>query len=194
MSGRRIIALAGLSGAGKTTLIRKMSEKAEFLHLSASELIKEGFEGQGARRTSEDLRCGDIPDNQMQFVDAFKARAATTVGPIVLDCHTVIDTPAGLQRIPAETFDAIGITHLLFLTADPETLLVRRKRDSSRARPESTAAELAEQQMIAFEVAKGIAETLGIPFTEIGREPERALASFLKAHPWPAPRQLPQLT
>ncbi len=113
---RRIIALAGLSGAGKTTLIRRVADQATLVHLSASDLIKAQIKLENEEeRTSEALRSGNIPYNQDRLVTAFTAIAQSLTKHIILDCHTVIDTPVGIQRIPVEVFRAIEITDFIFL-------------------------------------------------------------------------------
>lgn len=181
-AGQRVIALASLSGAGKTTLVRSVSGSVDFTHLSASDLIKEQItREEGIERSSEALRSVSIPGNQIRLVESYRARASNISGHIVLDCHTIIDTPSGLEDIPASIFEAIGITDLLFLVVDPTEISKRRSRDTFRSRPYRTVCELAEQQKIALHVAREISGVLDIPFTILRKAPETELLSMLKS-------------
>jgi len=178
---RRIVALAGLSGAGKTTLIKHVNQQGGFTHLSASELIKEYKKMQGSLPTSEQLRTGNLQDNQTQLIKAFEFRSATVDGDIILDCHTLIDTPSGLQFIPAEVFAALGVTEMVFLSVGPEVLVARRNGDTTRQRPQRSTAELHDQQEAARIAALEISQEIDIPFSEIEHQPNNELESILYA-------------
>lgn len=176
---RRIIALAGLSGSGKTTLLHRVQTQLDFVHLSASQLLRERSERAGAAKDSEALRLGDIDANQRELVEAFVERAADIEGDIVFDCHTVIDTPAGLQFIPSSVFGAMGITDIVFLAVEPALLLERRLRDAGRPRPTRSADELADHQVRAIAAAEDIARAIGASFTDIGAAAVERLSALL---------------
>lgn len=176
---RRIVALAGLSGSGKTTLIEHVNQRGEFTHLSASELIKEYKRMQGSLPTSEQLRTGNVQDNQTQLIKSFESRSVTVDGDIIFDCHTLIDTPSGLQIVPAEVFEAIGVTEMIFLSVEPEALSARRNGDITRQRPQRSPEELQYQQQAAHAAALEISQKLNIPCSEIKHRPQNELASIL---------------
>ena len=181
-TSQRVIALAGLSGAGKTTLLRNVSNLASFLHLSASDLIKEQIKREeGTERNSENLRFGNIPDNQTRLVEAYKRKTRNSNGHIVVDCHTIIDTPDGLQYIPASTFEAIGITDFLFLKINSNEIFKRRSKDISRSRPERSVEELAAQQEIALQSARKISKILNVSFTVLQTSPDSEFLRILKS-------------
>ena len=178
---RRIIALAGLSGSGKSTLLRALDGKMPFTHLSASALLRKKTARAGKPQDSEALRRGDIDDNQHLLVEAFNETTREIAGDIIFDCHTLIDTPTGLQFIPPAVFRAIGITDIGFLSVDPQELTARREQDAGRPRPSRTAEELAEHQALAIAAARKIADTIGATFTDIGIAPEEKLVLLLSA-------------
>jgi adenylate kinase len=161
-----MIALAGLSGAGKTTLLKDISKETGAVHLSASSLIKEQmiFEN-GCAATSEGLRAGNISDNQLLLSRAFRRQTMELESHVFLDCHTVIDTPAGLQELSPSVFEALGLTDFAFLLVEPEVLAQRRRNDIVRSRPERTEEEISFQQKAALQVGRNVANVIGVPFT-----------------------------
>jgi ABC-type dipeptide/oligopeptide/nickel transport system ATPase component len=103
---KSVVALVGISGVGKSTLLRAAAETIQFQHLQASALIKAAKEKQTAETVvTDDLRTADITDNQALLVQGFSDARDPSKTLIVLDGHTVIDTPNGLvtiePRIPA---------------------------------------------------------------------------------------------
>lgn len=104
MSKRRVVALVGLSGVGKSTLLEDARRRLVFEHLQASDLIKaERQERQGKPAAHDLLREGNIDDNQDLLISGFMRRAPEE-GLIVLDGHTIIDTPDGLVEISPSVF------------------------------------------------------------------------------------------
>ena len=99
---QRIIALVGLSGVGKSTLLKKVGKRIPFMHLQASQLIKgELGRKSSVTRTSEELRNDVVIENQTLLITAFRREAAMYDGLVVLDGHVLVDTPNGLMEIPA---------------------------------------------------------------------------------------------
>ena len=168
MIERKIIALSGLSGAGKSTVLKELKLAVEFVHLSAGELIKEQkLIEENENASAEQLRNGDIQHNQRLFKAAFRRRTSKAESTIILDCHTLIDTPGGMQLVPEDTFDHLGLTNFCFLRINPPELVRRRMIDVRRERPIRSEHDLAEQQLKAFDHAGRIARALAIPFLEI---------------------------
>ncbi|MBO9505386.1 AAA family ATPase [Qipengyuania flava] len=176
---RKIVALAGLSGSGKTTVIGAIEKAVDFDHFSASELLKQHAGKTGAVISSEELRLGDIDANQIALVEAFLDAASETRKDIIFDCHSVIDGADGIQEIPSEVFRAIGITDMAFLSVAPQELMRRRSSDRARGRPRRSVRELAAHQSIAIEAAIRISEDCCVHFTDIGSDPEQMLVALL---------------
>jgi len=158
-------ALVGLSGVGKSRLISSIQDDIEFQTLSASNLIKAEKE---VGTDHDDLKNHDIKDNQRLLIDGFKrAKANNNQDITVLDGHTIIETPNGLIEISSDVFKEIGIKHFIFLVEDPEIILERRAKDSSRKRSVASLAELVEYQRRALEITTKIALELRVPVTVI---------------------------
>jgi adenylate kinase len=158
-----VIAIAGLSGVGKSTFLRAMAARVDFHHLIASDLIKAELArlDQGSS-SSEELRLGAVVDNQQLLVKGFLQETAATTLPIVLDGHVLIDGKGGLIPIPSDVFRQIGTKHLVFLQDEPSTIRLRRTLDQGRLRPSRTVEELGEQQDLAIKTAAKICRELSI--------------------------------
>lgn len=159
-----VIALVGISGVGKSTLLRTAAAFVPFQHLQASALIKEAKELLSSDAVvTDDLRTADITHNQALLVKGFSNARNPAERLIVLDGHTVIDTPAGLITIEPSVFSALGVTEFIFVADDPKSILSRRANDQSRNRPERSVLELAHHQEQAVLTAFAAALKLRTP-------------------------------
>jgi len=164
----RRIALLGLSGVGKSTLIANLNNSIPVFHLQASSLIKAEQAFRAERQaSSEELRLGPVIDNQKLLIDAFHREAAAATAPIVFDAHSIIDGNDGILEIPSDVFASLGLDAICFLTADPKVIAERRHRDLSRMRPQRDAETLAQHQAIARRAAERIANDIRRPFVLI---------------------------
>lgn len=176
----RRVALLGLSGVGKSTLIGRLNERRPVLHLQASGLIKaEQAHRKQQSEDSESLRLGAVVDNQALMVAAFRRVAADTALPIVFDGHSVIDGRDGLVEIPSSVFAELEVSTIFYLSADPNAIAARRLADAARDRPERNAEVLAEHQRFAHNTARRIAEEIGCAFIPVANgDVDRILAAI----------------
>ena len=73
--------LVGLSGVGKSTLLKKVGKRVSFLHLQASHLIQNELVFQtSVTQTSEQLRNGPIINNQAHLISAFQRKRRRVMG------------------------------------------------------------------------------------------------------------------
>jgi len=164
----RRIAILGLSGVGKSTLIRRMSVALPLMHLEASGLIKaeQAFRAQNPN-SSEALRTGTVINNQALMIAAFQRQSAATDLPIVFDGHSVIDGREGLIEIPSSVFGDLRFDAICFLADDPSVIAERRRADIGRERPYRDVATLQDHQRIAEAAARRIAREIECPFIYI---------------------------
>lgn len=164
----RRIAVLGLSGVGKSTLIGKVHQSLPLLHLQASSLIKaeQAYRMQNSE-SSEELRKGAVVDNQALMIAAFRRAVATTNLPIILDGHSVIDGRDGLIEIPSLVFGALALDVICFLAEKPDVIAERRRADTTRERPYRDVATLRDHQRVAKAVARRIAQEIECPFVYI---------------------------
>ncbi|BDV35539.1 ATP-binding protein [Methylocystis iwaonis] len=159
------IAVFGISGVGKSRLCSLLADRFGLAHAQASDLLKRAKEVEAGKSVSaEDLRKGAVLDNQSLLVWSFRKFAAQEPRDIIFDGHSVIDAGDKLIEIPVDVITAIGPAAVLFLWEEPQTIAVRRTADLGRQRPSRSAAELAEHQTRAEELAQFYAQRLQIPF------------------------------
>jgi adenylate kinase len=176
----RVVALLGLSGVGKSTMLTRIVGKTAFRHLQASQLIKDELARISAlHASSEELRTGAVSCNQQLLVSAFKREAATDTGCIVIDGHSVIDTPNGLLTIPPETFARIGVAYVVVLQDATIRIAERRLADTSRVRPQRSLQQLTEHQARSLEAAAEIGLHLKCPVTVLTPDNDAELISVL---------------
>ena len=159
-----VIALVGLSGVGKSTLLHALREHIAFQHLQASVLIRATRETlTSAPVAADDLRHADITDNQALLIEGFKIARSADASLVVLDGHTVVDTPLGLVEIAPEVFGALGVSSFIFVVDDAEVIFQRRRADKSRERPDRSPKELDHQQTQALLATFRAARALCVP-------------------------------
>jgi adenylate kinase len=165
---QKIFAFVGISGVGKTTFLKRLREKLEFQHLSAGSLILRAASSEYTER--DELRFNDIDENQHLLISGFKSARDEAALRVVLDSHTLIQTPGGIREISACVFEMIRIDGLIHLSSTPELILRNRTNDPGRSRPQLSISEIAEHQAASLSVARRIAEALRIPFCEVSAD------------------------
>lgn len=178
----KTVAVVGLSGVGKSTLIQRVAMDIELLHMQASALIKLEQEYRaGSACSSEELRLGPILDNQALMLAAFSRLTHGVHSRVVFDGHTIIDGAAGPISIPADVFKALGCVSMVFLWDEPELIAQRRKADHRRDRPALTPNLLRRHQDLAERTGREICGELDIPLNLIKVTDQNAFQECLVA-------------
>ncbi len=176
----RVIALVGVSGVGKTTLLRNLELSSGTMHLQASALIQEErLRVDDLELSAEDLRNGPVVDNQALLVAAFCRKTKDHHGLAILDGHVVIDTETGLVVIPSSVFSSIGIERIIVVQDYPHMISERRLRDLTRERPKRSEEEIAVHQARSLEAASRIALELDCPLSVVTSRHDRELSRLL---------------
>lgn len=180
----RVVAVLGLSGVGKTTLLKNARQRFTFAHLQAGELIElEKRERKGESVARDLLREASIEDNQTLLIGGF-LRLAPNEGLIVLDGHAVVDTPSGLVEIPPSVFSAIDVSGLVVIVDDVERIVSRRRSDPRRTRPIRSPEELARHQERSILAATHVALALGVPVFVVPLDDRLDMVRLLETFVW----------
>jgi adenylate kinase len=115
----------------------------------------------------ESLRSEDIEENQRLLVVGFKHAKDPAASHVILDGHTVIETPTGLTTIDPEIFEALGIEDMIFLASPPTKIFERRAGDANRQRPPVTLEAVRDFQEAALLAAFKTCLQLQIPLVVI---------------------------
>jgi adenylate kinase len=161
----KVIAVVGVSGVGKSTLLAEVFSESHFLHLEASQLIRSEMDK--SAQTPEDLRLGPVISNQEYLIGGFKRATAGYEGLVVLDGHSVIDTPHGLVKIPAKVFAEMGVSQIIVIQETPSLIYERRRKDMKRRRPSRSIDELAQYQRVSVSWASEIGRQISCPVSLI---------------------------
>jgi adenylate kinase len=119
-----MIFISGVHGSGKSYLCERIKATAGYPTYSASKLISERKQSGFA----PDKLIPDIDDNQQYLLTA--VRDLNSKGEFyLLDGHfCLLNTSGEITRIPQSTFTTLNPSALVLVTAEPETIAVRRRK------------------------------------------------------------------
>ncbi len=178
---KALIAILGISGVGKSTLVRGLNIFPSPLHLQASDIIKAEIRRRdGLYASSEELRLGPVISNQDLLVQGVLNACKDETRLVILDGHAVIFGEGGAIEIPPTVFRTIGCSAVVILEESPKIIRARRLRDVARVRPDLDESELSIQQEISSQSAARIAVELSIPVFRIRGGLELELRSIVQ--------------
>jgi adenylate kinase len=160
---KKLIFVTGLPGVGKTTLAKRIAATRQFMYVSAGSLIISAHQA----RERDELKDGDVLDNQAILVGGFRAATRGYDGVILLDGHVMIRGQDDLTVISESVFRELGCDHLVVLTNDPHQIANNLSQDTSRKRLFRTIEELEYDQARIVARVYELAEHLRCPATEI---------------------------
>lgn len=176
-----VIAVTGVSGVGKSFLLRKAKGHLEFQHLQASQIIRDQKLSAGKSSVDDQaLRAADLDESQAMLIRGFHRVRDPAASIVVLDAHTVIDAPTGLVDIRAEVFREIGVSRLLFIADSPSAIVERRQSDCTRSRPARSERDILAYQGRAQAQAFAVALQLRVPCSILTPEHHAELESLLR--------------
>lgn len=170
-------ALVGISGVGKTTFLKGLSELIDFQHLSAGSLIAEARQKSNEER--DFLRSSNIDENQQLLVSGFMLKVDPSAERVILDGHIIIHTEVGIELIDPSVFEEMAIGGIIHLSAPPEQVESNRIRDTKRQRPNLGVKELSDHQGLSLSTTRKVCEYLRIPFLEVSTKDVRLARQFI---------------
>lgn len=168
----RVLLIAGVHGVGKTTLCKGVSQNQDFIHQSASQLIREAKASAIASNTK---MVKDIPGNQQLLIEA--VHHITESGQtLLLDGHlALLNAARKVEALPTKVFADLGIEGIILVQDKPSRILTRlAQRDGKGLGLE----EIKGLQTMEISQAKSVTEELGLPLIRVNAFDESA---FTKA-------------
>lgn len=161
---KRVVAVFGLSGVGKSTTVSRVVTAADGVatSINAGDLIRRRRSG-GAQELRQ-LSAGEIQSNQELLIKEVAAERTRPGPPILLlDGHCVIDNGEELVRIPVGVIERLGLSAIVYLTADACEIRERRRLDSGRTRPDLDTVEVARHQEVGLAACTSYSVELELP-------------------------------
>ncbi len=157
----KILFIGGVHGVGKSTACAQVANDLSWLHVRASDLIRQ--ERSNAIATNGKL-VEDVNGNQELLLQAFdRLKSASHTQCILLDGHYALrDKSTHIQLLPVTVFQELKLSGLVCLENDPSVIVKRIKaRDGSSISIE----EVSELQKAELEHAKTISKALSLPLS-----------------------------
>jgi adenylate kinase len=171
-----IIFVAGVYGAGKTTICSRLAEDLGYLNISASELIRVL---RGTATWNSSKKTQDIERNQNILIEAV-ADLKKSHSDIILDGHfALLDSEAKIISLPIAVFKDLNIDKIILVESDIQEIEFRLKaRDKTEWDfPLIKALATAEKNnAFAYHYATGI------PLRAFNNNDYQDILSYLKEH------------
>ncbi len=132
----KVVVIAGIPGSGSTTVLSKVLEKLDYMHVNYGDVMLEIAKGNGLVDNRDDLRklSPDI-QKEVQKNAAQSIREKSEQSNIIVDTHCTINTPSGfLPGLPKWVLDKLKPDMFILLEADGDEILKRRISDITRNR------------------------------------------------------------
>lgn len=159
---KNIIFIGGVHGSGKGTICKSIKGKTEFIHLTASEVLKwEELNSQ------EEKKVANI--NQMQDRLVYNLNKVVKFNKkYLLDGHySLLNKDGAPEKIPLQTFKDIDPIKLILVTAEPKVI---KERLESRDSKYYDIKLIEDFQNLEFKYANQLSQILESPILIINSE------------------------
>lgn len=140
--------VAGVHGAGKSTICTELSRLLGASHVTAGGLIRASADA--TTEVTVGLKAvPNIDANQQLLLRGLSIYRATNSGPLLLDGHFVLLKPDGtMAEIPLTVYAAIAPAAVMLVEADTATVHSRLLERDNAAPPAATITELAARERV----------------------------------------------
>lgn len=169
-----VIFVSGVHGVGKTTTCEQAAAEVDWIHRSASSIIREE-KASAIQNKSKSVK--DIPGNQELLVKGLRKITIKTKANLLLDGHFTIQSDhSEIVKIDRSVFEALALDAVVLIHDTPENIA---KRINDRDSVSTNFERIARHQNLEEEHAKEITEALAIPLLKIAAFDSESLREHL---------------
>ena len=142
-----VVILAGVPGAGKTTVMKKVMERKEVNFITYGTVMLEIAKEMGIRDRDEMRK---LPIEKQRKLQELTAEKVSEMGDVVVDTHCTIKTPSGyLPGFPYHILKKLNPRLIILIEADANEITERRVKDKDiRRRDEESIYDIEEHQLM----------------------------------------------
>lgn len=168
----------GLSGVGKSYFADNvMCDVSRFVCVKASDLIKRA----SGEVVYNNLNRVNVHRNQKILRQEFAAFKENHPDKnILIELHNIIETPDSIEFLNVRVFDAIELTHAIFLQLSSRKLYQQRLNDVSKVRRMSSVEELESLQEKSKNLCLRTFSARNIPLLILNSDDSNNLIKFLE--------------
>ncbi|EQD30332.1 adenylate kinase [mine drainage metagenome] len=134
LADNRIVILGGLSGVGKSTLLKSV-DTSKYMIKNLGDMIEQIVEEVGHNEDRDDFKKQKSGTVMGRAAEAFR-RVSAMNGDIIVDTHVSLKNgPRYTPGLPLNTLRLIpGLKGLIYIVASPQEISGRRAKDTARHR------------------------------------------------------------
>ena len=142
-----VVILAGVPGAGKTTVMKKVMERKEVNFITYGTVMLEIAKEMGIRDRDEMRK---LPIEKQRKLQELTAEKVSEMGDVVIDTHCTIKTPSGyLPGFPYHILKKLNPRLIILIEAGANEIIERRAKDKDiRRRDEESIYDIEEHQLM----------------------------------------------
>ena len=158
------IFIAGIHGAGKSTISRELAKLLGASHVTAGDLIRAS--ASATNKVTVGVKAvPNVDANQQLLIRGLAVYRARNAGPLLLDGHFMLRTPDGaIAEIPVAVYQAIAPVAVLLVETDAVTIHSRLMERDKEAVPVAIITELARRERAQ---AERVCDDLKIPLLAV---------------------------
>ncbi len=158
------VVVTGTPGAGKTTVLNKALEEIEGFKVInyGDKMLEVAIDEKLVEHRDEMRKLPAEEQRRIQRLAARKIAEEAKETDIIVDTHCTILTPKGyLPGLPKWVLDELQPELLIIIEANPDEILVRRIKDTTRVRDIQYIAQIEEHQLMNRVIAMAYAMYTG---------------------------------
>lgn len=166
-----VVVVTGTPGAGKTTVLNKALEELTGFKVVnyGDKMLEVAMEEKLVEHRDEMRKLPTEEQRRIQRLAAKKIAKEAKEINIIVDTHCTISTPKGyLPGLPKWVLDELQPEIIIVIEANPDEILIRRVKDTTRVRDMEYIAQIEEHQLMNKAMAMAYAMYTGATVKIIG--------------------------